>query len=123
MSRTSDLTTYIDIDGLKIYARHGVFDQERAVGNEFAVTARLYFPCPGAMEQDRLGDTVNYAEVIDIIRREMATPSRLIEHAAARIRAAILSAYPCITAGRITVAKPTPPIAAEIERVSFTIEW
>lgn len=119
----TELTTYIDIDGLRLHARHGVFEQERAVGNEFAVTARLYFPCHDAMESDDLSHTVNYADVVDIIKREMDIPSKLIENVAARIRKAIVTAYPAITAGRITIAKLHPPIPAQMSRVAFTIEW
>ena len=117
------LTTYIDIVDLRLRGRHGVFDQERAVGNQFAVTARLYFPCHDAMADDDLGATVSYADIVDIIKREMDIPSRLIEHVAGRIRAAIVAAHPCIRAGRITVAKLVPPIPAHMERVAFTVEW
>ena len=115
--------TYIDIVDLRLRARHGVFDQERAVGNDFAVSARLHFPCPDAIESDALDGTVNYAAAVDVIRREMSVPSQLLEHVAGRIRKALLAEWPCITAGRITVAKLAPPIPAQLDRVAFTIEW
>lgn len=115
----------ISINGLKIYARHGVFDQERRVGNAFEVTLRLDVPASdAAMDSDNLGDTINYAEAVDIIKAEMAIPSKLIEHVAGRIRRRLEARFPGqIAAGELTVAKLAPPIPAELQSVSFTTRW
>lgn len=113
----------ISIKGLRIYAYHGVFPQETRVGNDFAVDAVLRFPCPGAIDSDRLDDTISYADVIEIIKAEMAVPSQLIEHVAGRIQRAVAGRYPQITGGEITVTKIRPPLTAELDSVSFTIAW
>ena len=115
----------IAINGLKIRARHGVYEQERRVGNDFEVTLRLDVPCSdAAMDTDSLGDTINYAEAVDIIKSEMSMPSRLLEHVAGRIRLALEQAYPGkIAGGELTVATLAPPIQAQLASVSYTTRW
>lgn len=115
----------IAINNLKIRAHHGVYDQERKVGNDFVVTLRLDVPASdAAMATDSLDDTINYAEAIDIIKAEMAVPSNLLEHVAGRIRRRLEEAYPgLIAGGELTVAKLAPPVSAQLDSVSFTTRW
>lgn len=113
----------ITIDGLRLFARHGVFEQEKAGGNVFELDIRLSFPCDGAMRSDTLENTVNYAEVVEIAKDEMAIPSRLLEHVVGRIRGAVLARFPQITSGRIALRKLRPPICAELSSVGFEYEW
>jgi len=114
----------IELKGLRIYAHHGVMEQERKVGNTFEVTASLTYPVACDAEiSDNLDGTINYAEVAEIIRREMAAPSQLLEHVAARIRHALIGAFPQVTSGKITVAKLTPPLGASLQCASATLAW
>lgn len=112
------------IERLRIRTNHGVFAQETVVGNVFEVSLRLsYPPALEAMADDNLGHSLNYAEVIGIVKTVMATPSQLLEHVVGRIRAAILEAYPAIDGGEITVRKLTPPVSAQLDSVGFTYSW
>lgn len=113
----------ITIDGLRIFARHGVLSQENAGGNVFELDIRLSFPCVTAMESDSLAETVNYAEVIEIVKAQMAVPSKLLEHVVGRIRNAVLQRFPQISGGRIALRKLRPPISAELYAVGFSYEW
>lgn len=117
------LESYITIKGLRIYAYHGVFPQENRIGNYFTVDAVLKLPCPRAVADDNLDSTINYADVVELIKREMAIPSKLLEHVAGRIQRAICNTYPQITGGEISVTKLRPPITAELDSISFTLSW
>lgn len=79
--------------------------------------------CPNAVDTDELADTVSYADIIAIIKAEMAERSLLIEHVAGRIKRAVTSAFPTIIGGTVTVWKLCPPITAELSRVGFTLNW
>lgn len=116
-------TSYISIKGLKIYAYHGVLRQENEVGNTFEVDIDLYFDAAEAMSTDRLDLTVNYAAVVDIVRKEMAETSDLLENVVYRIYRTITSRMRRVTGGRIAIFKPQPPIAAELDSVGFTYIW
>ena len=113
----------IAIDRLKIFAHHGVTDQEQTVGNQFEVSCSLTCGSTKSILTDNISDTVNYAEIIRIIKSEMDKPSRLIEHAAGRIMTAIQTTYPQITGGSIKVSKLCPPCGAETAGVSVTVTW
>lgn len=115
----------ISVNGLKLRAYHGVGEQERRVGNDFEVSVTVYLPGESrAAVSDALDDTVNYAEIAEIVRREMAMPSKLIEHVAYRIRQAICAAYGSrICGGKVTVEKLAPPIPAQLQSVAFSTEW
>lgn len=101
----------ISLQGLNIYARHGVMEQERKVGNRFVVDISLsYPPALEAGRTDTLDSTINYAELAAIIKETMETPSLLLENVAVRIRHAVMSRWPETAAGKITVRKPAAPI-------------
>ncbi|MCM1164105.1 MAG: dihydroneopterin aldolase [Muribaculaceae bacterium] len=117
------ITATIEINGLRLFGRHGVGAQERQVGNIFEVTAHLRYPLDDALDSDNLNHTLNYAEAIGIIKTEMQTPSDLIEHVAGRIRNALLRKFPQISGGMLRVAKITPPVTAELKNVAIRLEW
>ena len=68
-----------------------------------------------ATTTDSLDDTVNYAQVYKIVREEMATPSRLIEHVCGRIARRLLSDFDMIDAVEISMLKQNPPIGADCD--------
>ncbi len=114
----------ITIDRLRLRAFHGVGSQERRVGNVFEISVSLvYPPALKAVMSDNVDDTLNYADAVEIIRKVMSEPSDLLEHVAGRIRSALLSAYPAIESGRITVVKLAPPVSAEMAAAAFTLEF
>lgn len=113
----------IEINGLKLFARHGVFKEELESGNYFELNVHLRYPIEKAMESDDVDDTLNYAEAVEIIRQQMAVPSKLLEHVVGRIRKALLQRYPAISGGYISLTKLTPPIPANIRGVAVRIDW
>lgn len=112
---------FITVKDLRVYARHGVGAQELIVGNEFAVDLRLTYDATAAMASDDVADALNYAEVVETVKFVMATPSKLLEHVAARLRDALLERFPIIKSGEITISKITPPIPATLGSVAFTL--
>ena len=117
------MTGTIEINGLRIFARHGVDPQERRVGNLFEVSIHIRYPIWDAMRNDRISTTLNYARIVVLIKKVMETPSDLLENVVYRLYSALLKSYPSISGGMIRVAKITPPIPAELHDVAVKIEW
>lgn len=117
------LSTYIDIEGLRLYAPVGVSDIERRVGTHLELSMRLYYDATAAMASDTLSSALNYADVTAAACLAASRPAMLIEHVAAKVRDAITAGFPRIKGGRITVTKPHAPICAPTPRVSLTLEW
>lgn len=113
----------IEVNGLRIRACHGVMVQERIMGNEFEISIKLRYPIENAMASDELDDTLNYVRVVEIVQREMAETSQLLEHVAGRIYRALIEEFPYILGGEICLSKLTPPIAARLRSVGVKIEW
>ena len=78
-------TSTIELKDVRLYAFHGVLEQERRVGGDYSVSLRVHYNICKAMETDDVNDTLNYAHLLDIIKQEMAVPSNLLEHVAGRI--------------------------------------
>lgn len=117
------MTTTIEINRLRLYAFHGVLPREREVGNEFEVTLHLECDMTEAMTCDRLDGTVSYADVIELVKAEMAVPSQLLEHVAWRIKSAVVRDFPKVTGGYIKVAKLRPPVTAQLESAAVMLKW
>ncbi len=106
-------SSYISLNRLRFHARHGVLPQERATGGEFIVSVRAKYLFDKALKSDNVDDTINYAEIFEIINKEMLTPSCLLEHLAGRIGRSIFNRMPMIESLDITVEKTNPPMGAD----------
>lgn len=102
--------TQIELHGLTFHAYHGVLPEEREQGNTFVVDLLLDADIHRAVLTDELSDTVNYAEVYAVVKREMESPSLLLEHVCGRIAVALLDAFGALQRVRVSVTKKNPPI-------------
>ena len=100
----------IFLNDIQLHAKHGVLPQERLVGNDYLITVEADAHVEKAGETDDLGDTVNYADMADAIRQEMAQPSQLLEHVATRIAKRLLRDYATLSSVRVRITKLSPPI-------------
>ncbi|MBQ9470613.1 MAG: dihydroneopterin aldolase [Bacteroidales bacterium] len=112
----------IEIEGMEFYSFHGHFREEQVVGNRFLVDVQLEVDSAVAQQTDELADTVNYVQVYQIIKEQMAIKSKLLEHLAERIVTAIHAAQPQVRRVRIKVSKMNPPVGGKMSCVSFTLE-
>ena len=106
-------SSYIELKGLRFTAKHGVLPQERVVGGDYVVSVRVGCNLEKAVESDNVEDTLNYAELYQIINKEMQTPSCLLEHVAGRIGERILETFSQATIVDIELTKQNPPMGAD----------
>ena len=78
-------SSYILLKEIRCYAYHGVAPQENLIGNEYIIDLKLKVDISKATRTDEVADTVNYAEVHQVIKNEMAVPSKLLEHVSGRM--------------------------------------
>ena len=107
------MKTTIVIKDIQLKAFHGVLPQERTVGGDFVVNVRVDYPFTPSMQTDRVEHTLDYAALYRLVCREMAVPSKLLEHVAGRILRAIRTNFP--EAGRVelSVVKCNPPMGGQ----------
>lgn len=116
------MTSKIIIENLKIYAYHGVLPEETLVGTYYLINAEFHADIWKATETDYLTDTINYAEINDIIHTEMAMPSKLLEYVGGRIIRKVKEVFPQISKVKIKITKTRPPMRGEMEGVSVELE-
>jgi dihydroneopterin aldolase len=112
----------IALHRMTFYGYHGVYAEERKLGQRFIVDAELHLDLTPAGRQDDLTLTVNYAEAFDVVRRIVeGEPFQLIEALAERIASELLANYASVQAVTVRVTKPHPPFAGDYEGVSVEI--
>jgi len=112
----------IELKKMIFHAYHGVTEQERIVGNTYRVDLKLFLDLTKAIESDKLEDTLNYADIYNLVKEEITIPSFLLEHVAGRIVRKIKYRYPPISKIKIRLAKINPPIAGgDIQEAAIII--
>ena len=108
----------IELRGLRIHGRHGVFEHERDNGQEFVVDLTLWIDLRMAATSDDLADTVDYGalaqRVHDIVAGE---PRNLIETVGGQIADDIMD-DDRVAACEVVVHKPSAPIPVEFADVA-----
>ena len=112
----------IAINGMRFYAHHGCFDEERAIGTHFVVDIWMEVDTRTAEVSDNIADTVNYLEVYQGVKHEMETPSNLLERVARRVGEAVMSQFTDTMSVVVKISKLNPPLGGQMESVSVEVE-
>lgn len=111
----------IVLTGLTVFGRHGVYDHERAEGQEFTIDLRLRLDLAPAAASDDVADTVHYGELAKKVAAIVSgEPVDLIETLASRIADAALDDER-VHDVTVTVHKPHAPIPLNFADVSVTL--
>lgn len=111
----------IHIKELEIHAYHGVMNQENLVGNTFLINLSVETNFLAAIQTDEIEGTISYAELSNLIVKQMKITSKTLEHVAGRIVQAIRTEYPSIGTIYIELWKKYPPIDAQTKGVGISI--
>ena len=111
----------IELEGMEFRAHHGCLEREKVVGNDFVVDFRGDVDMADAMESDNLEDAVNYALIYNVVAREMAQPSNLLEHVAGRIVKALAAQFPQFVSFSVRVSKKRPPVDGIVQWSRITL--
>lgn len=107
---------------MEFYGYHGVFDEERKLGQRFYVDLTLEMDLRKAGESDDLSSTVNYAEIHELVKGVVEQRSfKLIEALAEHIASSVLDTYTMVDALTVGVTKPHPPFDIHFEGVTVEI--
>jgi 7,8-dihydroneopterin aldolase/epimerase/oxygenase len=114
-------TVTIEISGLSLYTHHGVSDAEREIGQRLLLDLRLDVGETDATVTDRVEDTVDYAEVCQLValvaqQRSYKTLERLCSAIADRL----LSDFE-LEGVWVKASKPEPPIPLPVDDVSVEV--
>jgi dihydroneopterin aldolase len=116
------MSDQIVLTGIHGFGYHGLFEQERKDGQDFFVDLTLSVDLRSASTSDAILDTVNYAEITDLVVEEITTnPVNLIEKLAGRIADRVLTQHVKVNSVTVTVHKPQAPVAAQLKDIAVVV--
>lgn len=113
---------FLHIRNIVTHAYHGCLPEETKIGSRFSVDVSFEADFSVAMETDNLGNAVDYVLVHTIVREEMAIPSALIEHVAARILRRLKSEFKNVFSCTVAVTKYNPPVNGQLGEAVFIVK-
>lgn len=111
----------IELRDVHLFAHHGVMPQEQKIGAWFTIDIKLEITDYGCATSDEIDGTVSYADVYEILRQEMAIPSKLLENVCQRISKRLYGTFGQIEAIAITLCKDTPPMGGDRLKAAITL--
>jgi dihydroneopterin aldolase len=111
----------VELRGISIYTHHGVTEAEQEVGQRLEIDVSFDVPDCDAVLTDRLEDTVDYAEVCDIVvlaatERSYKTLERLAHVICERLMERFGAG-----AVHVRAAKPEPPLPVTLGEAAVEV--
>lgn len=113
----------VKIEGLEVYAGHGVYEAENKNGQLFVVDVTLYLDLRQAGETDDLTLSAHYGQVSRLINGYLREHTfQLIEAAAEHLAGEILKEFPQVNSLKLCLSKPNAPVGLPFRNVAVTIK-
>ncbi len=112
----------IILTGIHGFGYHGVLEHERKDGQDFFEDLIITLDLTAPSLSDAIEDTVNYAEITDLVVEEITSnPVNLIEKLAGRIAERVLNQHVKVQQVSVTVHKPQAPVAAQLKDIAVVV--
>ena len=118
---TTDPADRIELRGLRVRGRHGVFEHERRDGQDFVLDLVLWTDLAPAGASDDLADTVDYGALAEAAAAVVEGPPRALIEAVAADVAAVVLEDPRVAAVEVVLHKPQAPIARPFDDVAVRV--
>lgn len=108
----------IALDGIEVWAHHGVLEHEAELGQRYLVDLTVHVDLRDAAASDDLAATVDYGALATLVARIFGEPrARLVETVTSRVADAVLDHDERIAAVDVTVHKPSAPLTVPVRDV------
>ena len=111
----------IHLKAIRCLAHHGIFAEEKILGNEFEVDIFIQCATKTGIIQ-HLNETIDYATVYTLLQERMKKPTPLLETIASDFSYMILQNFPLANSIRFSIHKMHPPIEGLIGQVGVIFE-
>lgn len=113
----------IYLKNVEIFAKHGVFVEEKTLGQKFILDLELTLDLEEAGRSGDLTKSVHYGELCHGIEEEFTKESYdLIETAAQKVAEYTLLNYPIVKTVKVKLKKPWAPIGRHLDYAAVEIE-
>ncbi|WP_058305673.1 dihydroneopterin aldolase [Gracilibacillus massiliensis] len=112
----------IYLNQMAFYGFHGVFPEEKKLGQRFLVDLILEVDLKKAGETDDIYQSIDYGRVYQVTKQVVEGPSKnLVEAVAEALSIELFSHFDLLTACTVKVIKPDPPIPGHYQSVAIEI--
>ena len=116
------MTNTLIVKNLKIFAYHGVNDEEKINGQNFLIDAEIFTDKLRGYESDQLENVLNCSKIIKEITAFFKKQSyNLIEKAAESTAKHLIQTFRQINEITLTIKKPEAPISADFDYFAVKI--
>ncbi len=99
----------IHLEQLQFYAYHGLFQEEKLLGNEYLVDILLDYQ-PNKKLINSIEETLDYTKVYELIAQRMKQPTDLLETIATDFCYQMMEKYEALQSIQFSIKKMHPPI-------------
>lgn len=111
----------IRLDGIRVFAHHGVYEEEKERGQVFLIDVHIAIDLSAAGQTDDLAATIHYGELADaIVGRASTERWDLIERVAERTAELVLEDSR-VDEVSVTVHKPEVTLPTPVAAVSVSV--
>lgn len=116
------MLTSINITGLKTYGYHGLFEEERTLGQKFTFDISATLREVHTHRSDNLDTSVRYDAVVDeAVQIAASDKFQTLEALGEMIAIGLLRRFVVMESVTVAVAKSSPPIAHSVEMVGVQV--
>jgi len=112
----------INLENIRFYSYHGFYPEEQILGNEYSLTIKTSFK-HNNLEDDQLGNTVNYERLYKIASDSMKEPRKLLETVANDMLEKIQIEFPNLNDIEVSICKLNPLFGGDKSQARVTLHW
>jgi 7,8-dihydroneopterin aldolase/epimerase/oxygenase len=117
------MQTSIKITGLKTYGYHGLFEEERTLGQKFTFDINATLADVRSHRRDDLDSSVRYDAVVDeAVQIAASSKFMTLEALGETIALGLLRRFALMETVTVAVAKSSPPITHSIDQVGVQVD-
>jgi dihydroneopterin aldolase len=112
---------HIHLEQLQFYAYHGLYSEERLLGNEYIVDIKIDYQ-PDKKIIHSIDETIDYSKVYEMIAQRMKIPTDLLETIATEFCFQLMVKYQNVESIYFSIKKLHPPINQFIGNVGVSFQ-
>lgn len=105
------MKTKLFINGLEVFSNHGLFTEEKRLGQKFIFDIECLVDYSKAIVSDEMTDSVSYADIAEVIYKTSTENTfNLLERLAGEVVKNIFNTFPEVQEIKLVINKPAAPI-------------
>lgn len=113
----------IELKGMQFYGHHGLFQEEKKLGQKFVIDVTLHAALQVAGKSDDMDNAIDYGKVYEEVRNIVTGPPRnLIESVGEHIATSLLHKFSKVQKIEVSVKKPEAPIPGILDYAAVHLE-